>query len=156
MDGEQIIIEFFSFCHPISFLNQIHSLTSFSPSSLSSSACLSCLKTRTGWCCPLGWSLRGSSSVPGPSDWTSWKGEKCWCRWTLAACWLLSTWGYARTREKPRMHTHLQIPAVSFNPHPHSVEDFYFCSHEIVCFLGIVSDSLFCPLLPIILVSPIK
>lgn len=28
MDGEQIIIEFFSFCHPISFLNQIHSLTS--------------------------------------------------------------------------------------------------------------------------------
>lgn len=69
------------------------------------SACLSCLRMRMGWCCPWGWSLRESLLVRGPFDWTSWREATCWCLWTRAACWPSSTWGCARTREKPT-HAH--------------------------------------------------
>lgn len=119
----------------------------------SATACLSCPKTRTAWCCPSVWSPSGLSSAPGPSASTSWKAEKCWCPSTLVACWLSSIWGSARTREKPRMHAHEQLRSVSPSTHPRLVDTFIFCPHKNACFMGIVSD---CPLLPIVLVSPIK
>lgn len=121
------------------------------------SAYLSCLRTRMVWCCPWGWSLRESLLAPGPSDWTSWKEATCWCLWTHAACWPLSTWGCARTREKPT-HAHTFTNASPLFESTSSLRGwFLFLFPWYGLFFWVLSLTR-CSVLfsPIILVSPIK
>lgn len=66
--------------------------------------------------------------------------------------WPAGFWAPEDSQGHVRKHTYRH--SYKYQPGLRSVDEFCFCSH--VCFLGIVSDWLFCPLLPIILVSPIK